>query len=655
MCGICGILNFDRRQRVDPDVLQAMNQQMLHRGPDDAGLYVSENVGLAMRRLSIIDLKTGQQPATNEDETVWLVYNGEIYNHQELRERLERLGHRYRSRSDTETIVHLYEEYGRDCVQYLRGMFAFALWDARRRCLFAARDRLGIKPFYYRLTSSGMQFGSEIKTILAYPRASATLNRGGLPEYLAFGYLSGPETLFECIRKLPPGHTLELDETGKIAIHEYWDLRETPSEPRPASFYIQGYRDRLEQTVRSHLMSDVPLGVFLSGGLDSSVVAALMTRICGGQIQTFSVGYDEVPFSELPYAREVASYVGSEHHEVLVTRQAFFDALPRLIWHEDEPLVWPSSVPLQFVAQLARDHVTVVLTGEGSDETLAGYTRYPWTLWNTRLDRIYRELSPKRLRSVVRDSIADSSYLGAQLRRKLQHTFLGLDGESWVSFYFDNFYSAFSDSNQRVLLDDELRFDPGAAYRNGLVFWERSSGDLLKRLLYTDIKTYLVELLMKQDNMSMAASVESRVPFLDHVLVEFAFNIPSRLETKGLAGKHILKRAAEDLLPKSILYRQKMGFPTPWSHWLTGPQLDSIELLLLQPRSMERGLFRPSAIRRLFHEHRQKQRDHANRIWRLLNLELWQRVFMDKDFLVSQASTLQCSLAPQAIKTNGAL
>lgn len=638
MCGICGVVNFDRHKRVARAALEAMNQQLVHRGPDDAGFYLSENVGLGMRRLSIIDLKTGQQPVSNEDGTIWLVYNGEIYNHQELRTQLQERGHLYQSRSDTETIVHLYEEYGRDCVHHLRGMFAFALWDARRRRLFAARDRLGIKPFYYYRTPEKFLFGSEIKALLASPGARMGLNQAALPEYLAFGYVAGPETLFEGVYKLAPGHTLELDETGRIAVEPYWDLpMPVRTESRPKKYYIETYRGLLEEAVASHLMSDVPLGMFLSGGVDSSAVAALMTKIRAEPIQTFSVGYPEAPYSELPYARAVATHLGSIHHEVRVTCQEFLDVLPKLIWHEDEPLVWPSSVSLYFVARLAREHVTVVLTGEGSDETLAGYARYPWTLWNMRLDRGYRRLVPSSFRRFLRELVTESNVLSASLRRKLQHTFLVRDGGSWASLYFDNFYSAFSEAEQATLLADGVELIPGAAYRNSLAYWENSSGDLLRRLLYTDIKTYLVELLMKQDNMSMAASVESRVPFLDHVLVEFAAGIPASLKTHGLSGKCILKEAVKDLLPEGIVSRRKMGFPTPWGAWLAGSQLNLVEQLLLDGRSQARGLFRPERVQRLFVQHRAREHDHSDRIWRLLNLELWHRVFLDQQPLSPDA------------------
>ena len=632
MCGICGTLNFRHDQPAERSVLEKMNRQIIHRGPDEAGFFLSGNIGMAMRRLSIIDVQSGHQPVTNEDDSISLVFNGEIYNHQELRQRLEQRGHRYRSHSDTETIVHLYEEYGQDCVTHLRGMFAFAIWDSRRRTLFIARDRLGIKPLYFLLTDEHFLFASEIKALLAHPEVRAEFNRDVLPEYLAFGYLSGPRTMFTGIKKLLPGHTIEIDESGDIRIQQYWDLpQNAKQQANSEKYYVDTYRELLEGSVASHLMSDVPLGVFLSGGLDSSAIAALMSKIRKESIETFAVGYDEEAYSELRYARIVAEHIGSIHHEVRVSSKDFFGALPKLIWHEDEPIVWPSSVPLYFVARLASERVKVVLTGEGSDETLGGYARYPWTIWNSRFDHIYRSVVPSRLRKRIREQIGDSGRLGAAARRRLQHTFLGRDAESWSSFYFDNFYCAFSESDQTDLLLPERQGSSGSAYLDNLAYWESAKGDLLDRLLYTDIKTYLVELCMKQDQMSMAASIESRVPFLDHVLVEFAASIPARFKTRGMSGKLVLKSAVKDLLPESIIHRRKMGFPTPLAKWIIGPQLEMLEKMLLSPRSVDRGLFRPEAVRRLFAEHRANRRDHSDRIWRLLNLEIWHRVFIDRD------------------------
>jgi asparagine synthase (glutamine-hydrolysing) len=629
MCGICGILHLDSNRGVDPDVLESMNGRIWHRGPDDSGTFVERNIGLAMRRLSIVDLKSGHQPISNEDESLWIVFNGEIYNHKELRAQLETRGHLYRTKSDTETIIHAYEEYGDECVKHLRGMFAFALWDRRRKTLFAARDRLGIKPFYFHYDQEKFLFGSEIKSILSYPGIRAQFNTGVLSEYLAFGYVASSQTMFSGIQKLLPGHTLKIDTDGQLSVERYWDISmRAEEEIRPEAYYVKTYRELLEECVSSHLMSDVPLGVFLSGGLDSSAIAALVSKFREDPIETFSVGYGEEAFSELPYARQVAQHVGSRHHEVRLSREQFFAALPALIWHEDEPIVWPSSLSLYFVAKLARERVTVVLTGEGSDETLGGYARYTWTLLNTRMDRVYRSLTPAFLRGWIRGGI-DSGILPANVRRKFEHTFVGRDGEHWPSFYFDNFYSAFSAPEQTRLLTPSVRERAGSAYANSMACWEGSSGDLLRRLLYTDMHTYLVELLMKQDQMSMAASIESRVPFLDHVLVEFAARIPTQYSIRGLSGKHVLKLAVADLLPSTIVHRKKMGFPTPWAYWLAGPQLAELERTLLEPRTRDRGLVEVEAVRTLFAEHRAGRRDNGDRIWRLLNLEIWQRIFLD--------------------------
>ena len=635
MCGICGAFNFDRSRAIESSTLKRMAQTIVHRGPDDEGFYLWENVGLGMRRLSIIDLHTGQQPVSNEDRTLWIVYNGEIYNYRELRDELAKRGHVFRSRSDTETIVHLFEEFGSGCVQQLRGMYAFALWDQRRRRLLLARDRLGIKPIYYTVTGGSFVFASEIKALLDFPGVRCEINRKILPEYLAFGYLAGADTFFDGVRCLPPGHLLEIDESGDVRVEQYWDVPlSAKDDSQPSGYYVQRYRELFEESVSAHLISDVPLGVLLSGGLDSSAVAAVATRQ-RGPLQTFSVGYRETPYNELPYARAVASHLGSIHHEVLLGPEEFFAALPKLVWHEDKPLAWPSSVSLYFVSKLAREHVTVVLTGEGSDETLAGYERYALTVWNARLDGIYRKFVPSALREWVRGTIAGSNVLRGNIRRKLQHTFAGRNGRAWESLYFDNFLCAFSEQQQRALLAEDA--EAGAAYANALAFWNKSSGDILGQMLYTDMKTYLVELLMKQDRMSMATSLESRVPFLDHVLVEYAAQIPARLNLGFVNGKRILKAAMKDLLPKAILDRRKMGFPTPWKSWLTGSYSQRVEQLLTEPRTQARELFRPETIQQMLWEHRAGRHDHADRLWRLLNLELWHRRFIDREAVVHTA------------------
>jgi asparagine synthase (glutamine-hydrolysing) len=435
--------------------------------------------------------------------------------------------------------------------------------------------------------------------------------------------------MFEGIHKLMPGHTLELDETGHLTVQRYWDsVADEDANPDPPEHYVKKYRHLLEGVVSSHLMSDVPVGVLLSGGLDSSAIAALCTKIQGNHIQTFSVGYGERAYSELGNARRVADHIQSEHHEILLSREEFFKLLPILTWHEDEPIAWPSSVPLYVVARMARACVKVVLTGEGSDETLGGYRRYALTLLNVRMNGLYSKITPSILRRMLRD-VVYSAVLPAHMRRKLEHTLLARDSAAWESFYFDNFYSAFSNAEQSDLLLSKALGDSESAYSASMLLWEKSTGKLLHRMLYTDINSYLIELLMKQDQMSMAASIESRVPFLDHLLVEFTARIPGHYNIQGMDGKCVLKKAVEDILPKSIIYQRKLGFPTPWEQWITGEFLDDVEKMLVGSRCSGRRVFKKEAVKRLFVEQRAKKRDHSTRIWRLLSLEVWFRIFLD--------------------------
>ena len=563
MCGIAGILEFGRDTRANAAALREMCRVITHRGPDDEGFYADGAVGLGMRRLSIVDVAGGHQPISNEDGTLWIVFNGEIYNHLGLREQLIARGHRYSTHSDTETVIHLFEEYGAECVQHLRGMFAFAIWNREYEDAFCCARPAGHQTAVLQadVGTAAVRVGNQ--SAVRSWRGSSGVQPGGAAGVFSVWVFVGRG---ELLRRNPEAATWAHDDDrveGKAEIQQYWDLDASKShEARDERYYVQSYRELLEGAVNSHLMSDVPLGVFLSGGVDSSAVAALMTKLRREPVETFSVGYTEQAYSELPFARAVSDHIRSRHHEVRVSEQDFFGALPHLIWHEDEPIVWPSSVSLYFVARLARERVTVVLTGEGADETLAGYTRYAFTLKNAAMDRAYRSVVPGTLRRGLRNAVASSSLLGAKLRRKLEHTFLGKDGESWASFYFDNFFSAFDEAEQDGLLTSEFAREaaPSTAYKNVVGYWEHSSGEMLQRLLYTDIKTYLVELLMKQDNMSMAASIESRVPFLDHVLVEFATRIPREVQIQGLAGKGILKKGVQDLLPHSILYRRNWDF-----------------------------------------------------------------------------------------------
>ncbi|MGH9632314.1 MAG: asparagine synthase (glutamine-hydrolyzing) [Bryobacteraceae bacterium] len=627
MCGIAGFITLNS-QPEDQSVLKRMTGVIAHRGPDDNGFYTDEHAFLGHRRLSIIDLATGQQPMSNENGNCWIIYNGEVFNHASLRPELEAAGHRYKSHSDTETILHAYEQYGPESLSRFRGMFSFVIWDKASRTLFCARDRLGIKPFYYFFNGRLFAFASEIKALLQHPAVSTEPEETALSEYLAFGYLSGEETLFRGIHKLMPGHHMTLRVRGQQIerrTERYWDAPFAPPASGPSDEdWIRECRERLEETVNMRLMSDVPLGVFLSGGLDSSAIAALMKRMVSGPLKTFSVGYQERQYSELGFARQVAGHIGSEHHEVVVGMEDFFNSLPKLVWHEDEPIVWPSSISLYFVSKLASENVKVVLTGEGSDELFAGYARYAHYLFNQRWLPYYQWL-PGGLRSLIRGQIAASSLLSATVRRKLQHTFLGL-GEDLPSLLLDNFYCAFSAKAQQSLLEGQ----PGAAYENYLRYWNAAGGaPQLQRLLYADQKTYLVELLMKQDQMSMACSIESRVPLLDHTFVEFAAGVPPNLKLRG-AGKYIFKKAVEDILPHEIIYRRKMGFPTPLRQWFREERAQPLYDLLRDPAGLIAEYVNPAALEELIRSQQEGRQDCTDRLWRLLNLQIWGDVFLTK-------------------------
>jgi asparagine synthase (glutamine-hydrolysing) len=624
MCGIAGIVNRRTGTWVDEARLKLMRDTLRHRGPDGEGLWIDGGVGLAHRRLAIVDVATGQQPMANEDETVRIVFNGEIYNHAEIRPELERRGYRYRTRSDTETILHLYEKDGERCVERLRGMFAFALWDARRGRLLLARDRLGIKPLYYAEIGDELVFGSEVKSILAVTTRRG-FNEAVLPEFLATRFVASDETFFRGVRKLPPGHVLTWSVEDGVQQRRFWRLTDHVPDPRPSfAQCVERVREGLFDAVKSHLMSDVPLGLFLSGGIDSSALAGIMARLVHDPILTFSVGFDEPEGNELSFARQAAAAVRARHHEVTVSARDFFAALPRLIWHEDEPIAFPSSVPLYFVSRLAREQVKVVLTGEGSDELFLGYNRYRVTAWNETLGRLYRGVAPGGFVSGVARAIPGAP---ARLRRIAERTFLALPPGP-RSLFLENF-SVFSQAGQATLLARADLLGARDPYAVALKVIQEAPGGLLDRLSYADLATYLVELLMKQDQMSMAASVESRVPFLDHLLVEDVLTMPARVKLRGVTTKAVVRAAVADLVPQSILTRRKMGFPVPVARWLRGPFWSVIEDLVLSPRALARGWFVPGAVRRLAEEHRRGERNHGDRLWLLLTFEIWQRLFVD--------------------------
>ena len=638
MCGIAGIVSASRLAADDSRRVVAMRDVLAHRGPDAAGLFEDEHAALGHRRLSIVDLAAGTQPLANERGNIWISFNGEIYNHADLRPELEGRGHVYRTRSDTEAIVHAYEEWGDECVQRLRGMFAFAIWDAGRRRLLLARDRLGIKPLYWTRAGDRLVFGSEIKAILASGLVAAEANEAALPELLGTRSIAGEATMFRSIFKLLPG-TLLTFEDGRITCRHYWDVplgRDAAAVTRPREDDVREFRARLEEAVRLRLMSDVPLGVFLSGGIDSSAIAALMARMIDRPLQTFSVAFKERAYNELEYARTVSSALGADAHEIVIDDRDFFGALPRLIWHEDEPLAHPSSVPLYFVSKLAREHVTVVLTGEGSDELLAGYGKYPRALLNWRAGALYSRIVPTPLRDWIAGATRRAT---GSIGRYARRSFLATDHTADATF-FDSF-AGIDLAHQQALLTDRLAAMADAAhvYGSSMDHFNRAAdtpgSTLLDRMLYADMKTYLVELLMKQDQMSMAASIESRVPFLDHHLVEFAAALPQNRKLSGFSTKRILRDAMKDVLPPSILERPKMGFPVPFAAWARGPWHGVVRDVLLDRRARERGIVAPASVERLLEpviDGSPGVRTHdADAVWALFTLELWYRTFIDGD------------------------
>jgi asparagine synthase (glutamine-hydrolysing) len=646
MCGIAGIVACHELRTDDAARVVGMRDVLAHRGPDGAGLFADASAALGHRRLSIVDLAGGAQPMANEDETIRIVFNGDINNHADRRRELAPHGHRYHSRSDTETIVHAYEQWGDDCVARLRGMFAFAIWDAPRRRLLLARDRLGVKPLYWSWVGDRLVFASEIKAILESGLVTARANEAALPELLATRGTSGDETLFSGIFKLLPGHVLTFS-SGAVQVRRYWDVpvdQDPVPSPGDAAGDAEAFRALLDESIRLRLMSDVPLGVFLSGGIDSSALAALMARQLGRPLQTFSVAFEDRACNELEYAREVADAIGAERHEIVIDEHDFFGALPRLVWHEDEPIAHPSSVPLYFVSTLARSRVKVVLTGEGSDELLAGYGRYPRSLLNWKLGGAYGAVVP---RAVRRQIGAWAAALPGRAGRYARRSFLAVEHAPDMTF-FDNF-AAVGLARQRQLLSPRLaalaarervygpvmaRFDAPARSR-----------PMLERLLYADLKTYLVELLMKQDQMSMAASIESRVPFLDHHLVEFAWRLGPERKLSGFTTKRILRDAVRGLVPESILTRPKAGFPVPFGRWLQDGWHAMASDVLLDRRARQRDVFAAGAVERLLDAARQGVHGSADVVWSLLNVELWYRTFIDGEGVQTLAAPASAARA----------
>lgn len=619
MCGIAGFLSLEQGVFATRTIAQAMCDVIPHRGPDDQGFLVDGPIAMGMRRLSIIDLAGGQQPISNEDGTISVIQNGEIYNFQEIRQDLEKRGHRFKTNSDTEAIVHLYEEYGTDCARHLRGMFAFAIWDAPRRRLVVGRDRLGIKPLYYAIGGGRLLFASELKSMLAVG-LDREIDPQALHDYLSLTYVPAPATIFRAAKKLPPGCIL-VAERGAVRVEPYWTLSFEPDEKRFKSEpeILEAIRAQVEDSVKSHLVSDVPLGVFLSGGVDSATLVACMRKFHTGALKTFSIGFAEKSFSELDRAREVAKHFGTEHHEMIVTPDAAA-MVPELVNAFDEPYADSSAIPVLCVARLARQSVTVALTGEGGDEVFAGYKTYA----ATRLAGMYRRAVPGPLRSLVawganRLPVSHGKVSFDYMAKR----FVAGASRDAVDAHFS--WKAIFDEAAKHALYRESRDALTPTVR---LYHEAVAGidpqDLLARLLMIDTKLGLEgDMLVKADRMSMATSLEGRVPLLDHPLVEMVAAIPSRFKMKGMKTKVLLRGAMADALPRATTHGPKQGFNVPIPSWLLGPLRELVHDTLSPSRIAATGVFRPEPIQELIRAHEARERDNSRDIWTLLMFQTW--------------------------------
>ena len=632
MCGISGKLNFEQAAPVDASLIRAMLETIRHRGPDDEGVYLGSQVGLGHRRLSIIDLKSGHQPLSNEDGTIWIVFNGEIYNFRELRASLLSKGHVFRTHSDTEVIVHLYEEFGPQCLEKLRGMFAFAIWDERTKTLFLARDRVGIKPLYYCETGKSLVFASEIKAVLADPAVPREIESGIIDRFLTFLYLPGEETLLKGIHKLSPGWYL-LARNGRTELRQYWDLQF----PKPArSLSLRKAEDELlsllAEAVELHMIADVPVGVLLSGGVDSTAVLSLAAERTDKEISSYTVGFSDPGIAdERPYARLAAETFGSRHYDMTVTHRDFVEFLPQYVWHMEEPVCEPPAIAMYYVSRMARQHVKVLLSGEGADEAFAGYSNYRNLLWLERLKRAVGPLNGATARALV----AANSWLRSPLLAK----YAPLVNTRFPGYYYSRTSDPFRYSGNGLgslyssdfleSIDREYTLQPLRRLQAKV-----EGQNPLDAMLYIDTKTWLPDdLLIKADKMTMANSLELRVPLLDHKLLEFAAALPPHFKVHGFNTKYIFKKALKNRIPKRILDRRKVGFPVPYESWLRKELRGWVHEVLFDRATTSRGYFSAAAVRKLL------ARDEAiggysKEIFSLVTLELWQRTFIEQKQLV---------------------
>ncbi len=626
MCGITGFISNDRDRPIAESEarLARMCETIRYRGPDEQGMLVRRNAALGMRRLSIIDIKTGQQPIFNESENLAIVYNGEVYNFQRLRSELISIGHKFRTNSDTEVILHAFEEFGSACLKKLRGMFAFAIWDFDSERLFIARDRLGKKPLFYTVTPAGdFVFGSELKTLLEHPGVGREIDHSALDAYLTFGYVPEEFCIFRGVKKLPPGHFLTFAD-GVVRTEKYWDLDLSEPDDSPTEDeWAERLREKIREAVSVRLVSEVPLGAFLSGGIDSSTIVGMMSGLSSKPVKTFSIGFNEDSFDELKFARIAAKKFGTEHHEFIVTPD-LFDLIDDIVWHFDEPFADQSSLPTYMLSKLAREHVTVILSGDGGDELFAGYDRY---LVDQRRQRF--DLLPQAFRRQVIGRLSSAMPHGGPGKNLLYNVSLGP-----TQRYVDNI-SAFNGPKKSYLYSHDfartLNGNGSSAEEQFIRMGERMPDrDPIARRLYLDSKTYLPgDILTKVDRMTMANSVEARVPLLDHELVELVSKIPSRFKMKGTETKYILKKAMNELVPREILHREKQGFGVPIGEWINDQLKERMHEELCETRTSARGYFDEKYVRVLLNEHSKGRRDHSMELWMLWMLERWFRRYVD--------------------------
>ena len=626
MCGICGKYNFRNNQPVDKYALTKMTQTMFYRGPDDFGFYLDKELGLGFCRLSIIDLEKGHQPLSNEDGKIWLILNGEIYNFQNLRLALESKGHHFKTATDVEVVVHLYETMGIDFVHKLNGMFSLGLWDGIKRRLILVRDRIGIKPLYYSFTKEGIIFGSELKALVQDSGFEPSINPEGLHYFFSLNYIPSPHTIYKNVHKLLPGHFLVCDKNG-LKITEYWDISKGENRTENFEYFVEKVREVLFESIKKRLLSDVPIGVFLSGGLDSSAIATIYSKLSNQRVETFSIGFSEKSHNELGFAKVVTKSINAQHHEIILGSQ-IKETLPKIVNYCDEPFADSSAVALYFLSKEARKSVKVVLSGDGADELFGGYHTYIADI----LAKYYR-----RIPSVLRKDIITKAV--NLLPVSFKKYSLDFKLKRFISFVelppiyaHGSWRNIFNRHEQKSLFSEDFykaisNFNYLESY-NGF-FSKAEKMDDLNRFMYVDLKAYLPEdMLVKLDRMSMANSLEARVPFLDHTLVDLAFKIPSKFKIRGLRTKHILKKALRDFLPKKIVRRKKGGFNVPVATWIEGPLRPMIEDVFSSQKIRKANIFNFDYINRLLKEHYLHQNDHGYKIWGLLIFFLWYLEFM---------------------------